>query len=89
MNRVKKLVKVIKEIDSEKETEITFSGLIQREDHDFHDQIEEINGKLKRYGESKCYRFIENSDIDGSKRHLNKRGTALPSRNVANVLKHI
>ena len=44
----KKLVKVIKEIDSEKETEIMLSGLIQREYHDFRDQIEEINGKLKR-----------------------------------------
>ena len=32
---VKKWVKVIKEIDSEKETEIIFSGLIQREDHVF------------------------------------------------------
>ena len=31
---VKKLVKVIKEINSEKETEIVFSDLIQREDHD-------------------------------------------------------
>ena len=49
MKMVKKLVKIIKEIDSEKETEIIFSGLIQREGHDFRDQIEEINGKLKRY----------------------------------------
>ena len=46
-------VKVIKEIDSEKETEIIISGLIQREDHDFRDQIEKINVKLKRYCESK------------------------------------
>ena len=46
---VKKLVNVINEMDSEKETEIIFSGLIQREeDHDFRDQIEEINSKLKR-----------------------------------------
>ena len=52
MKIVKKLVKVIKEIDSEKETEIIFSCLIQREDHDFRDQIEEINVKLKRYCES-------------------------------------
>ena len=37
MKMVKKLIKVIKEIDSEKETEIIFSGLIQREDHDFRD----------------------------------------------------
>ena len=62
---VKKLVKVIKEIDHEKETEIIFSGLIQREDHDFRDQIEEINGKLEIYSQSKCYRFVENSNIDG------------------------
>ena len=31
------------EIDSEKETEIICSGLIQREDHDFRDQIEKIS----------------------------------------------
>ena len=40
MKMVKKLVLVIKGIDSEKETEIIFSGLIQRENHDFRDQIE-------------------------------------------------
>ena len=62
---VKKLVKVIKELDSEKETEIIFPGLIQMKDHDFRDQIEEINVKLKKYCESKSYRFVENSNIDG------------------------
>ena len=61
MKMVKKLVKVIQEIDSEKETEIIFSGLIQGEDLDFRDQMEEINVKLKRYCESKRYRFVENS----------------------------
>ena len=91
---VKKLVKVMKEIDSEKETEIIFSGLIQREDHDFRKQIEEINVKLKRYYESKGYRFLENSNRDGgflnrSKLDLNKKGSALLSRNITNVLKYI
>ena len=94
MTMVRKLVKVIKEIDSEKETEIIFSGLIQREDHDFHDQIEEINSKLKRCCDSKGYRFVENSNIDRgflnrSKIHLNKKGTALLSSNIANVPKYI
>ena len=94
MKMVKKLVKAIKEIDSEKETEIIFSGLSQREDHDFRDQIEEINDKLKRYCESKGYRFVENSSINGgflnhSKLQLNKKGTALLSRNISNVLKYI
>ena len=45
---VTKLLKVIKELDSEKETEIIFPGLIQMKDHDFRDQIEEINVKLKK-----------------------------------------
>ena len=94
MRMVKKLVKVINEIDTEKETEIIFSGLIQREDHDFRDQIEEINGKPKRCCESKSYRFIKNSNIDGGflnccKLHLNEKCTALLSRNIANVLKYI
>ena len=94
MRMVKKLVKVINEIDTEKETEIIFSGLIQREDHDFRDQIEEINGKLKRYCESKGYRFIKNSNIDGGflnccKFYLNKKCTALLNRNIASVLKYI
>ena len=91
---VKKLVKVMKEIDSEKETEIIFSGLIQRDDHDFRDQIEEVNGKLERYCESKGYRFVKNSNIDGgflncSKLDRNQKGAALFSRNIANVLKYI
>ena len=73
---IKKLVKVIKERDSEKETEIMFSALNQREYHDI--QIEEINSKLKRYFGSKGYRFVENSNIDGGflnriKLHLTKR----------------
>ena len=91
---IKKLVKVIKESDSEKETEIMFSALNQREYHDFRNQIEEINSKLKRYFESKGYRFVENSNIDGGflnrcKFHLNDKGTALLSRNIASVLKYI
>ena len=86
--------KVIKEIDHEKVTEIIFSGLIQREDHDFRDQIEEIIGKLKRYCDSKGYRFVENSNINENflnrdKLYLNKKGTLLLCRDIANVLRHI
>ena len=71
-----------------------FSGLIQRDDHHFCGPIEEVNGKLKRYCESKGYRFVENSNIDGSflncsKLHLNKKGTASLSRNIVNILKYV
>ena len=94
MKMVQKLVKVIKEIYPEKETEIIFSSLIQREDHDFRYQIEKINGKLKRYCESKAYQFVENSNINEgylnhSKFHPNKKGTTLLSRNVVNVVEYI
>ena len=80
MKMIKKLVKVLKELNSE--------------DHDFRDQIEEINGKLERYFESKGYRFVENSNIDGGflnhcKLHLNIKSTALLSRNIPHVLKYI
>ena len=49
MKMIRILIKVIKKIDSEK----SISDLIQREYHDFRDEIEEINGKLKRLCESK------------------------------------
>ena len=67
---------------------------MQRVDHDFRDQIEEINGKLKRYCDSKGYGFVETSNIDRgflnhSKLHQNKKGTALVSRNITNVSKYI
>ena len=92
MKMIKKLVKVIKEKDSEKETEIMFSALIQREYHDFRNPIEELNGKLRSF-ESKGHRFVDNSNIERgflnrSKIHLNKKGTALLSRNIASVLKY-
>ena len=58
MKMVKKLAKVIKEIDSEKETEIILSGLVQREDQYFRAKIEEINRKLIRYCESKGHSFV-------------------------------
>lgn len=73
---------------------VIFSDLILREDHDFRDQIEEINGKLKKYCESKGYKFIENLGIGGgflkrSKCYLNKKGRALHARNTVNVIKYI
>ena len=60
MKMVKKLVKAIKGVNSKKQTvlQIIFFGLVQREDHEFSDQIKEINSKLKRYCEPKGYRFV-------------------------------
>ena len=51
MKMVKKLVELIKEIESENEPEIIFSVLFQREDHDFRNQID-----------SEVYKFTENSN---------------------------
>ena len=96
MKMVKKLVKAIKGVNSKKQTvlQIIFFGLVQREDHEFSDQIKEINSKLKRYCEPKGYRFVENPNnygdfLDRSKLHLNKKGTALITRIIVNFVKHI
>ena len=51
MKMVKKLVELIKEIESENEPEVIFSVLLQREDHGFRNQIE-----------SEVYKFTENSN---------------------------
>ena len=53
-----------------------------------------IYGKLNKYSESKGYKLTENSNVDGGllkrrKLHLNKKGTVLLVRNIANVVKYV
>ena len=54
----KKRVKEMKEKDSENETEIIFSRLIQREDYDFHDQMGESTVNLKNTASLKVINLL-------------------------------
>ena len=49
IKKVKKFVKVIREIDNTENIQIGFSSIIQRADKDFSNEIKETNIKLKNY----------------------------------------
>ena len=63
---VRKLVKVIREIDADEEIKIGFSSLICRTDKNLEQERMEINTKLKKYCEGKGFIFVENNDINES-----------------------
>ena len=61
MKKTAKLAGEMKDIDSKNETEIMFSGLNQRNDQNFRNQIEKNNSKLlKRRCQSKGCKVTEN-----------------------------
>ena len=75
MKKVRKLVKVVREIDESEEIKVGFSSIIFRKDKDLEDKRNEVNMKLKKYCEGKGFTFIENdiineSGLKNSKLHL-------------------
>ena len=75
--KVRKLVKVVREIDESEKIEIGFSNVIYLKGKDLEDERNEVNVKLKKYCEGKGFVFIENDNIsksglNNSKLHLNK-----------------
>ena len=49
MNKVRKSVEVIRELDNTENIRIGFSTIIERADKDFSNEIKETNIKLKNY----------------------------------------
>ena len=87
MKKVRKLVKVVCEIDESQKIKIGFSSIIYRKDKDLEDEQNEVNVKLKKYCEGKGFVFIENDNIielglNNSKLHLNKKGTNILTQNI-------
>ena len=92
LQKVRKVITTIKEIDVNNEIQVAFSGVIHRNDQDFDEEIKEINRKLENLCKGKGIKFINNTNIDGSclnrsKLHLNKSGTALLVKNFSQPLK--
>ena len=80
MEKVRKLVKVVCEIDESEKIKIGISGVIYRKDKDLEDERNEVNVKLKNYCEGKGFAIIENDNVsekglNNSKLHLNKQET--------------
>ena len=73
---------------------IGFSGIIERADRNFKDQIKETNDKLKRYCEGNGFVYVDNDNINEkslnkSLLHLNKAGNKLLSKNLLDCLKNL
>ena len=91
MKKVRKLLKVVSEIDKSEKIKIGFSSVIYRKDKDLEDERNEVNMKLKKYCESKGFVFIKNANINesglnNSKLHLNKKGTNILTQNIKDHL---
>ena len=92
LQKVRKVITTIKEIDVNNEIQIAFSSVIHHDDQDFEKEIKEINRKLKNLCKGRGIKFINNTNINDSclnrgKLHLNKSGTALLLKKISLALK--
>ena len=84
---LKKLIKVVREIDESEKIKIGFSSVIYCKDKDLEDERSEVYMKLKKYCEGKGFVFIGNANIkesgpNNSELHLNKKGTNILTQNI-------
>ena len=91
MKKIRKLVKVVREIDESEEIKFGFSSVIYRQDKDVDDERKELNSKLKKYCEGKGFVFIENANINetglnNSKLHLSRKGTNILAQNIKKII---
>ena len=73
---------------------IGFSGITERVDRNFKDQVKETNDKLKRYCEGNGFVYVDNDNINEkslnrSLLHLSKAGNKLFSKNLLDCLKNL
>ena len=94
MKQVCKIAKTIQEMEDSDKIGIDFSGIMQRADRNFKDQIKETNDKLKRYCEGNGFVYVDTDNINEknlnkSLLHLNKAGNKLLSKNLLDCLKNL
>ena len=69
LQKARKVIATIKEIDVNSEIQIAFSSVIHRDDQDFEEEIKENSRKLENLCKGKWFKF-SNNNIDGS--YLNR-----------------
>ena len=87
MKNVRKCVEAIRELDNSENIQIGFSSIMHRSDKDFSKEISELNVKLKKYCLGRGFIYIDNNNVNESclnksKLHLNKKGTNFLSKNI-------
>ena len=90
LNKLKKVIKSIKEIDKGGKTKLAISDIIKRFDRNLDDEINNLNDRLRKYCESSDMIFINNENRDknclnGSRLHLNKKGNAIFAKNIMSM----
>ena len=93
MKKVRKGVAVIQEVDNTENIQIGFSSIIQRADKDLSNEIKETNIKLKNCL-GKGFISVDNDNINesclnNSKLHLDKKGTQRIAKNILSSLDNI
>ena len=91
MKNVRKCLKAICELDNSENTQTGFSSIMHRSDKDFSKEISELNVKLKKYCLGRGFIYIDNDNVNescvnNSKLHLNKKVTDLFSKNILTSL---
>ena len=91
LQKIKKVIFLIKEYDTDDNIKIALSSIIHWSDHDFEDKINENNRKLEHLFKGKGMIFINNSNTDStcinrSKLYLNKSGTSLLIKNLSKTV---
>ena len=94
MNRVRKVVAAVKEIDTEGKIKLSFSGIVTRGDLNKEEDIVSTSNRLEKYCKGNEFFFVDNSNIDASclnksKLHLNRKGTSYLANNFRNHIFNI
>ena len=84
-------MEAIRELYNSENIQIGFSSIMHRSDKDFSKEISELNVKLKKYCLGRGFIYIDNDNVNesclnNSKLHLNKKGTNLFSKNILTSL---
>ena len=91
MKNIRKCVEAIRELDNSENIKIVFSSIMNTSEKDFSKEISELNVKLKKYFLGRGFIYVGNGNINesclnNSKLHLNKKCTNLFSKNISTSL---
>ena len=94
MKNIRKCVQAISELANSENIQISFFGIMHRSHKKFSKEISELNVKLKKHCLGRGFIYVDNDNINESclnntKLHLNKRGTNLFSKNILTSLNGI
>ena len=91
--RMRKLVKYVRDLDKDNKVNIGFSSVISRSDKNLGQKKRDLNLKLKRYCEGNSLLFVDNVNVEGiclnnSKLHLNHKETNILCQNIKTAIYH-